>query len=372
DTAFTPEHSTFKEQIILFPFIKTEGLLPFDIFSASVYLLSRYEEYGQIPKDNLGRFSAKQSLAYKLSVLSKPIVNLWALELKKELEKQFPQLVFSLPSYQCFPTLDVDQVYAFKHKPLYIQIGAFVKDVVHTLFHPHQANMLPYRWRFYMQKKEDPFNNLLQWTHFFVENNLRARFFILMGKYGGVDKSNPSQIPAFCDTIRELNQSKNISVGIHFSLKSNYKVELQKKELAALQQSLGAPIQSNRQHYLILNFPQTYQNLIAQGITEDFTMGYADLPGFRAGIATPFPYFDLSKNEKTSLTIFPFAFMDGTYREYMQCDYAHTLASMKKLVDEIRGVGGTFICLFHNESLANTPPWEGWKELYTNLIHYAK
>jgi len=42
-----------------------QGAIAFDVFSASFYLLSRYEEYLPHVKDEYGRFSVKKSLAFK-------------------------------------------------------------------------------------------------------------------------------------------------------------------------------------------------------------------------------------------------------------------------------------------------------------------
>ncbi len=41
------------------------SIIPFDIFAASFYLLSRYEEYLPHVKDIHGRFSPKDSIAYQ-------------------------------------------------------------------------------------------------------------------------------------------------------------------------------------------------------------------------------------------------------------------------------------------------------------------
>ena len=42
-----------------------KSVLPYDIFAASFYLISRYEEYLPHVKDEYGRFTAEESLAYK-------------------------------------------------------------------------------------------------------------------------------------------------------------------------------------------------------------------------------------------------------------------------------------------------------------------
>ncbi|MGB1307673.1 MAG: DUF7033 domain-containing protein, partial [Oceanihabitans sp.] len=62
-----------------------KSALPFDIFAASFYLLSRYEEYLPHVKDDYGRFTAEESLAFKNNFLNQPIVDIWAYKFKKVL-----------------------------------------------------------------------------------------------------------------------------------------------------------------------------------------------------------------------------------------------------------------------------------------------
>ncbi|WP_316816475.1 DUF7033 domain-containing protein [Pedobacter nyackensis] len=76
------------------PFPVTKSTLPFDIFAASFYFLSRYEEY--VPTGNSKEVSYlyKNSLQYKLNLLNQPIIDAWALILKNILLKHFPTLKF--------------------------------------------------------------------------------------------------------------------------------------------------------------------------------------------------------------------------------------------------------------------------------------
>ena len=52
------------------------SIIPFDIFAASFYLISRYEEYLPQVKDEFERFPAKESLAYRHKFLHKPVVDI--------------------------------------------------------------------------------------------------------------------------------------------------------------------------------------------------------------------------------------------------------------------------------------------------------
>ncbi|RYG05420.1 MAG: hypothetical protein EOO02_03855, partial [Chitinophagaceae bacterium] len=58
-------------------FFRTTGDFAFDIFAASFYLVSRYEEYLPHALDEYGRYSHKGSLAFREGFLDRPLVNIW-------------------------------------------------------------------------------------------------------------------------------------------------------------------------------------------------------------------------------------------------------------------------------------------------------
>ena len=49
--------------------------IPFDIFAASFFLVSRYEEYLEFQADEYGRFKASSSIAFKNGFLGIPLVD---------------------------------------------------------------------------------------------------------------------------------------------------------------------------------------------------------------------------------------------------------------------------------------------------------
>ena len=72
-------------------FFKTTACdFPFDIFAASFYLLSRYEEYLPHTKDMYGRFAHENSLAYKEGFLNVPLINIWLQYLAEKLKEKCP------------------------------------------------------------------------------------------------------------------------------------------------------------------------------------------------------------------------------------------------------------------------------------------
>ena len=65
------------------------ALVPCDIFAASFYLISRYEEYLPHVKDQYERYPASESLAYQHKFLDKPIIDIWAYKFRDILLDKF-------------------------------------------------------------------------------------------------------------------------------------------------------------------------------------------------------------------------------------------------------------------------------------------
>jgi len=112
---FRPEISKTSWGNIIFPAPKNKEV-PFDIFSASFYLVSRYEEYLSFKPDEHGRFSPQLSVASEAEFLSKPIINIWAKKLSEILVSNFPELTFNKPEFNFISTIDIDNAFAYKGK----------------------------------------------------------------------------------------------------------------------------------------------------------------------------------------------------------------------------------------------------------------
>ena len=144
--------------------------------------------------------------------------------------------------------------------------------------------------------------------------------------------------------------------------------EVLKKEKERIEKIINVPTKYSRQHYLRVSIPETYQNLIDLEIEEDYSMGYADSVGFRAGTCTPFYFYDLDFEIQTPLKIYPFTLMDTTLNDYMQLTPKQSLGKIAELLKEVKAVNGTFITLFHNESMSGYLRWRGWSRVYETMI----
>ena len=86
----------------------SDSVFPFDPFAASFYLVSRYEEYFEAEIDKYGRFQSSNSILSKFNLLKKPVVNIWADLLAKEINRKYPQIVFIKRRFKFISTIDVD------------------------------------------------------------------------------------------------------------------------------------------------------------------------------------------------------------------------------------------------------------------------
>ena len=99
-------------------------------------------------------------------------------------------------------------------------------------------------------------------------------------------------------------------------------------------------------------------------------MGYADDIGFRAGIATPFYWYDLENEQVTHLKIHPFQVMEVTLKEYLKLSPQEAFEQVKPLIAATKTVGGTFTTLWHNSTLSDKA-FSEWRIVYEKIIDEA-
>lgn len=171
--------------------------------------------------------------------------------------------------------------------------------------------------------------------------------------------------------MQSLIQQLRENAGIHPSYFANDSYLQLQHEKLLLESVIKKKVMQSRQHYLRLVFPTTYYNLIQAGIIDDYTLGFAELPGFRAGTCTPFNFYNLKTETETALTLHPNTFMEGTFIEDLQLSPKAALPLMKQLIDEVKKVNGDFICIWHNHSLSNQNEWAGLREVHDAIAEYA-
>jgi hypothetical protein len=355
------KHFNYNGEIVLFASMDIDSILPFDPFAASFYLVSRYEEYLPHIRDNHNRYLASGSDAYQQDYLHKPLVNKWSFKIRDILQSRFPDLKLITPVFSFVPTIDVDAAYAYKNKGLTRALGGIYKA-----FQNRDYDEVRHRVRVLFRMEHDPFDTFELQMQLQAKYKYRSIYFMLLADYGPNDKNIPHNNRYFRSLIRLLGDYSEI--GIHPSYASSLEPSLMVMETARLSKILKLEIENSRQHFLKLTLPETYRNLISNDIINDYTMGYAEVPGFRASICTPFPFYDLDNDSPTPLIIHPFTVMDGTLIDYMKLTPEKATETINELMSEVKKVGGTFIPLWHNTTLNDLGKFKGWLEVYIKMV----
>jgi len=347
-----------------FPVYDDESVLPFDVFAAIFYLTARYEEYQPYVRDEHGRFTAHLSISTELDILRKPVVNIWALKIKAILKEKYPSLKFRQLKFRFVPTYDIDSAFAYSQKGFIRSLGGYVLDIK-----DFNWEKVAQRTRVLTRMEKDPYNTFDLQIEYQKQNKLRPIYFILFGRYGQYDKNLNVRNKTFRQKIKKIGDYAQI--GIHPSYNTIEYPERLSFEIDNLSRVINKEVSRSRQHFLRLMLPQTYRNLVEHDITDDYSMGYAALPGFRAGICSSYNFYDLDMEGETKLRIHPFAVMDGTLKDYMDLTPADAIEQIRVLINEVKAVNGTFISLWHNDTFSNQHRWVGWLRVYEELLKMA-
>jgi len=338
--------------------------LPFDIFASSFYLLSRYEEYLPHIKDRFQRFPAKESIAYKNGFLKTPIIEYWLIDLVAVIQAKFPDFKPKRRTFKFVNTIDVDNAYCYLEKGIVRNIASSIRSIINLDFVG-----LVQRVKVLIGKEKDPYDTFDYLLRLQKKYEFKSIYFFLLADYGHNDKNITVTSKKFQLLVKSM--ADYVQVGIHPSWASNTNSEKLPVEIQRLESITKREVFRSRQHFLKLDLPTTYRRLIDLGITEDYTMGYASQVGFRAGTSLPFHFYDLDMEVQTQLILHPFAVMDGTLNEYMELPVDDAQYLVKELMDRVKQVNGTFISLWHNETISDNRHWNDWKQVYEFTIEQA-
>lgn len=339
-------------------FFQTSGDLPFDIFAASFYLLSRYEEYLPHQKDEYGRYAYHQSLAYKENFLHLPLVDIWIEELGKGLHRKFPNLILKKRQFNCIISYDIDIAYSYLHKDPLRKLGGMVRSFVKG-----DIKSLRERIKVLQGKKKDPYDcyEWLDALHLYCRIK-PYYFFLVARKKSTYDRNISTNRKALTDLIKYY--SKNYHIGIHPSWQSGDDPRLLKEEIEWLETVADKKMVNSRQHYIRFTLPVTFRELLSAGIERDFSMGYGSVNGFRASTCSWFYWYDLEKEEQTRLQVFPFCFMDANsfYEQKQSAEEAYR--ELTGFYEISRKLNGLFVSIWHNNLLGENATTNGWRAMF--------
>jgi hypothetical protein len=347
-------------------FFQTQSTdIPFDLFSAVFYLVTRYEEYLPFIPDSHGRFKADQSVVFRENFLRLPIVDRWCIALAEHLGILQSCKNSNPEKYKFLLTVDIDFPWTYRHKGFFRTTGALLRD-----FFSLRVNRFSARIKVLANSLPDPGESYSFLARVEKKLKLPIHYFLLCRKNLPYDTNVSVGKKAFRSLMQRLDLRG--TVGIHPSYASAGFAPFLVEETKFMSDVLQRMVESSRQHFLRLRFPDTYRNLISVGIKTDFSMGYADHTGFRAGIARSFNFYDLWEEKETDLKIVPFQVMDRTLLSYLNLTPDQAIEEFDYYTKTIKAVGGEMVCLWHNDSLGDWGEWKGWQLVFEKMIEMNK
>ncbi|WP_343604293.1 polysaccharide deacetylase family protein [Fluviicola sp.] len=336
-----------------------------DPLASIFYVLSRYEEYQPGFLDDHGRFTAGASIQSKFGWLHVQIVERWIEAFFKVYAPNYLERLIAGRKLIPIPSFDIDNTFAYKWKEGWRTWLSTSKDILRN-----NKTRLKERKLVQGGGQRDPFDSFDE-IQAIQQRFPETRVFWHLGDFAKYDTNISWQDSRHQQLIREMSLLGH--VGLHPGYASNYSDEKLLGEVSRIRTITKDEIKESRQHFLKLNLPKTYLRMIDHGFKRDFTMGYADDYGFRAGTAHEHCFFDLLTNKPyPDYRIVPFCYMDGTLLEYKKLSIDQGCVVVNELVDEVKRYGGAFCFIWHNETLAEAGKWKGWKRVFDHTIERLK
>jgi hypothetical protein len=217
---------------------------------------------------------------------------------------------------------------------------------------------------------QDPHRNVDQIAAGEQEAGARSTFFLLPRHTHPWDGTHPSR---YQDALPKMARglARVAEVGAHASTAATT-VEALKAERRRLEELTGAPVRGVRFHNLRGGYAALPQ-VAAAGFAYDSTVGFAEQPGFAAGLARPFRPYDREQDLPLDLVEAPLAVMDTTLLSprYLGLPVTAGRERALEVLEVVRRCGGGAALLWHNDNL---PPNEagGYAALYGALIDWVR
>ena len=316
--------------------------LPFDIFAASFYLLSRYEEYLPHVKDSYGRFPALESLASKEGFLDSPVIDIWIQNFSNLLFNKFPEISFSKGKYQSSSLISVSHVFNFKNKGLLRSFSGIVADLTKLKF-----SRIRDRFKVLLRIKKDPYNVFDDLIFLVKKHKINLKFMFQLSNFNAYDRNINHNRLNYREIIKYVADYSIVGLRLGFFAISD--IEALKVEKKRFENIIHGPLQNviNTKYNLLL--PEHYGFLNELEIPNDYSMGYPETIGFRAGTSLPFLFYDINLEITTPLKVHPYVFHSQVTRIY---DANELQEIVLKIVKELKQVKGNMLTIFKNRDFS--------------------
>lgn len=344
-----------------------------DLIASSFYLMSRYEEiYRRVERDEHGRFLGKWSLPVRAGFIHRPIIDEYGRVLRRLIresgiaERMQIDLTEPLSFFSHINlTHDIDQPY------LYRGVKGFLRSL--------RDGQPP--WKMLSQcfgsPLQDPyftFPKLFEWNKQLKAHTPQGITDVILfvkplGKHL-LDRPVYRLNSKYMRMVLALGQRIRAKIGLHCSYSAGLDPSLLAQERKQIQNvCTGQSVSSSRHHFLSQREPEDMLDLLDAGIRHDYTMGYADVAGFRLGTCRPVRFINPNTRQLSELIMHPLTMMDVSLSrsDFMGLEQEEAEQYASELIRLTADYGGELNMLWHNEQFVpEVHPWHA--VLYRSLL----
>ncbi|NCA81178.1 MAG: hypothetical protein EOM72_00330 [Opitutae bacterium] len=349
-----------------------------DIVASAFFLLTRFEEVlRREVRDEHGRFTGRESLPFRAGFLHRPIVDEYGALLRQWLREVGVEMAEPPAEIRkVYLTHDLDEPWAWPN------FRMAVKSTLRNFRRRPAALLEPLFSHWGWTEGRDP-NDCFSWIlaqDATLRDALGARrvepvFFFRAGGDDPKDGYDYLRNRRTKNLIRKIRDA-GAGIGLHSSYSAGIDPGRIAAEKARLSEVSGCPCRFNRHHFLAAREPEDLNALETAGFTDDFTMGYADRPGFRLGTSRAVRWFDPVALRPSNVTLHPLTIMECTLdgEKYMHLDFEEARAACFALLGEVRKHNGEAVLLWHNTALSEQAAASGsyQRRLYLEVLDHLK
>lgn len=324
-----------------------------DYLSTCFYLLAFVQEYTDYVPDQYNRFPYAFSLQQQYQCAEHNLVAEYFKKLIQETPALAERIQVPVHKSQFFLSHDIDTVYgALAQNGKYLLRNGRIGALLQLIFNHYTA--IP--------------DQLLLNRIMDIENeyDVRSVFFWLTRQGRATRKINNADY-FISDAKVRMMQNKIHAAGWLNGLHKSASKDSYQQELVSLGEK-GMPF--NRNHYLITELPDTFNDIEAAGIQLDATMGFPDVIGFRNSYGLPYQPWHLKEKRPYRFVEVPLTIMDSTLRYYMHQDAQTAERTVLNFLDKHK-TDAVISVLWHNNYFTDMVE-PGWLQLYKSVLQFIK
>ncbi|HSB93836.1 MAG TPA: hypothetical protein VLC28_11980 [Flavitalea sp.] len=323
------------------------GDFPMDIFAASFFLMSRYEEWHFKKSNPNAHFSAEMSLAFREQFLREPLINIWINEFKTALGQTFPDLTFHRKSFRQILTYDIRSAYKVRYSTTNVKYRRLLNHLLKGNLHE-----LGRDWNIMKGKVDDPYDFFERLDALHLYCRVKPYFFFNVSQqYINENKILQQEIARLVEYY-----ASNYRIGLLWNNKSSDDKDW--VEVVTEQE-----LTSSRHPGYEKSSMNYYQKLVRANVHDDFSMGYSTTNGFRASVCSTFYWYDFENEIETDLKVFPVCFRDLSAIN-SGLDAAHSYQELMGYYNLVKKLNGILVTSWSNEVLKSDPDFNDWNKMF--------